>query len=163
MVKRLRLRPLTAATRVRIPVESPQKDICFSDVFLCYAENTSERYFLQDKSAHNEIRDFYAHMALTHERHFARCFCRDSVNIAMRYFLRNNKSAVAPVDSFNRLCDSAFDYLIHFSVYLPPGYGPLPKADPRPVPMPSRIPYTCRKDARRFPVPQDLWTSHRYA
>ena len=90
MVKRLRLRPLTAATRVRIPVESPQKDICFSDVFLCPAGNTSERYFLQDKSAHNEIRDFYAHMALTHERHFARCFCRDSGNIAMRYF-RNNK------------------------------------------------------------------------
>ena len=122
MVKRLRLRTLTAATRVRIPVESPQKDICFSDVFLFFAGN-----------------------------------------IAMRYFLRNNKNAVAPVDSFNRLCDSAFDYLIHFSVYLPPGYGPLPKADPRPVPMPSRIPYTCRKDARRFPVPQDLWTSHRYA
>ncbi len=122
MVKRLRLRPLTAATRVRIPVESPQKDICFTDVFLFFAGN-----------------------------------------IAMRYFLRNNKNAVAPVDSFNRLCDSAFDYLIHFSVYLPPGYGPLPKADPRPVPMPSRIPYTCRKDARRFPVPQDLWTSHRYA
>ena len=34
-----------------------------------------------DKSAHNEIRDFYAHMALTHERRFARCFCRDSGNI----------------------------------------------------------------------------------
>ena len=36
----------------------------------------------QDKSAHNEIRDFYAHMALTHERRFARCFCRYSGNIA---------------------------------------------------------------------------------
>ena len=35
-----------------------------------------------DKSAHNEIRDFYAHMALTHERRFARCFCRYSGNIA---------------------------------------------------------------------------------
>ena len=40
---------------------------------------------------HNEIRDFYAHMALTHERHFARCFCRYSGNIAMRYFLHNKK------------------------------------------------------------------------
>ena len=38
---------------------------------------------MQDKSAHNEIRDFYAHMALTYERHFARCFCR--------YFLHNKK------------------------------------------------------------------------
>ena len=27
---------------------------------------------------HNEIRDFYAHMPLTHERRFARCFCRYS-------------------------------------------------------------------------------------
>ncbi len=27
MVKRLRLRPLTAATRVRIPIESPQKNL----------------------------------------------------------------------------------------------------------------------------------------
>ena len=34
-----------------------------------------------DKSAHNEIRDFYAHMALTHKRRFARCFCRYSGNI----------------------------------------------------------------------------------
>ena len=47
-----------------------------------------KRYFLhKDKSAHNEISDFYAHMALTYERHFARCFCRYSGNIAMRYFL----------------------------------------------------------------------------
>ena len=30
---------------------------------------------IRDKSAHNEIRDFYAHMALTYERHIARCFC----------------------------------------------------------------------------------------
>ena len=50
------------------------------------------RYFLhKDKSAHNEIRDFYTHMALTHERHFARYFCRYSGNIAMRYFRNNNK------------------------------------------------------------------------
>ena len=34
----------------------------------------------KDKSAHNEIWDFYAHMALTHERRFARCFCRDAGN-----------------------------------------------------------------------------------
>ena len=34
-----------------------------------------------DKSAHNEIRDFYAHMALTYERHFERCFCRYFGNI----------------------------------------------------------------------------------
>ena len=35
----------------------------------------------RDKSAHNVIRDFYAHMSLTHERRFVRCFCRDSGNI----------------------------------------------------------------------------------
>ena len=29
-----------------------------------------------DKSAHHEIRDFYAHMALMDERRFARYFCR---------------------------------------------------------------------------------------
>ena len=40
----------------------------------------------EDKSAQNEIRDFYAHMLAMHGRHFARCF------IAMRYF-RNNKNA----------------------------------------------------------------------
>jgi len=50
------------------------------------------QYFLQDKSAHNEIRDLYAHMALTHERRFARCFCRYSGNITWRYFLYNKKS-----------------------------------------------------------------------
>ena len=48
----------------------------------------SYRYFLfKDKSVHNEI---YAHMALADERCFARCFCRDFRNIAMRYF-RNHK------------------------------------------------------------------------
>lgn len=36
----------------------------------------------KDKSAHNEIGDFYAHMALAHERRFIRCFCLDSENIA---------------------------------------------------------------------------------
>ena len=45
-----------------------------------------------DKSAHNEIRDFYAHMALTYERRFERCFCRYSGNIAIRYFLYNKKA-----------------------------------------------------------------------
>ena len=49
-----------------------------------------QAFSCSDKSAHNEIRDFYAHMALTYERHFARCFCRYSGNIAMRYF-RHNK------------------------------------------------------------------------
>ena len=36
----------------------------------------------KDKSMHNEIRAFYAHMALTHECRFVRCFCLDSENIA---------------------------------------------------------------------------------
>ena len=40
---------------------------------------------------HNEIRDFYAHVALAHERRFARCFCRDSGNTAQRYFLQDNQ------------------------------------------------------------------------
>ena len=46
----------------------------------------------KDKSAHNEIRDFYAHMALTDERRFVRCFCRYLGNIAMRSFLDNKIS-----------------------------------------------------------------------
>ena len=44
-----------------------------------------------DKSAHHEIRDFYAHMALIHERRFARCFCQYFGNIDKQY-LRNNKN-----------------------------------------------------------------------
>ena len=37
---------------------------------------------IKAKSAHHEIRDFYAHMVLVDERRFARCFCRYSGNIA---------------------------------------------------------------------------------
>ena len=44
-----------------------------------------------DKSAHNEIRDFYAHMAITYERRFVRCFYRYAGNIAQRYFLHNKR------------------------------------------------------------------------
>ena len=40
---------------------------------------------------HNEIRDFYEDMPLTHEGRFARCFCRDSGNIAQQYFSDNKK------------------------------------------------------------------------
>ena len=43
------------------------------------------------KSTHNEICDFYAHMVLTHEHRFVRCFCRYSGNITMQYFLDNEK------------------------------------------------------------------------
>ena len=45
----------------------------------------------EDKSVHNEIEDFYAHMSLIHERRPARYFCRYSGNIAQRYFLHNKK------------------------------------------------------------------------
>ena len=44
----------------------------------------------EDKSVHNEIEDFYAHMSLIHERRPARYFCRYSGNIAQR-FLHNKK------------------------------------------------------------------------
>ena len=55
------------------------------------------RYFLfKDKSAHNEIRDFYAHMALTHERHFARCFCRYS-GLLFPFSPQEDLQAVQPV------------------------------------------------------------------
>ena len=40
----------------------------------------------KDKSEHNEIRDFYAHMALTDERRFARWFCRMLSEIFSSYF-----------------------------------------------------------------------------
>ena len=42
---------------------------------------------------HNEICDFYAHMARMDERRFVRYFCRDSGNIAQRYFLHKKQSA----------------------------------------------------------------------
>ena len=41
------------------------------------------------QNVHNETCDFYAHMALTYERHFAKCFCRYFGNITQRYFLHN--------------------------------------------------------------------------
>ena len=62
-----------------------------------------------DKSAENEIRDFYAHMALTHERRFARCFCRYSGNIAMRYFL-HNKIGISSNKVFQTVSSSIFPY-----------------------------------------------------
>ena len=49
-----------------------------------------------DKSAHTEIRDFYAHMALTHERHFARCFCRYS-GLLFPFSPQEDLQAVQPV------------------------------------------------------------------
>gem|GEM_PF-5645553 len=67
-----------------------------------------------DKSAHSEIRDFYAHMALTHERHFARCFCRYSGNIAQRYFRHNKKEeAVAFTIFFVKATASCTRYKMH--------------------------------------------------
>lgn len=36
---------------------------------------------VKDKSVHNEIKDFYAHMSLTYERRSARRFCHYSGNI----------------------------------------------------------------------------------
>ena len=59
-----------------------------------------------DKSAHHEIRDFYAHMALIHERRFARCFCRYFGDIAKQYLLHNKNiwaNKKARVASFLRL------------------------------------------------------------
>ena len=44
-----------------------------------------------DESAQREIWDFYARMAHTHACRFARCFCRDSGNIAQQYFSHNKK------------------------------------------------------------------------
>ena len=40
----------------------------------------------RDKSAHNAICDFSAHMARNRERRFTRCFRRYFGNIAQRYF-----------------------------------------------------------------------------
>ena len=48
-------------------------------------------FFWEDKSAHNETCDFYAHMALMNEHRFVWYFCRYSENIAQRYFLHNKK------------------------------------------------------------------------
>ena len=67
-----------------------------------------QAFSFSDKSAHNEIRDFYAHMALSYERHFARCFCRYSGNIAMRYFLSNKIL-------FKHKCHPSLAYLCFYS------------------------------------------------
>ena len=59
-----------------------------------------------DKSAHHEIRDFYAHMALMDEHRFARYFCRYIENIARQYSLYNKNiwaNKKARVASFLRL------------------------------------------------------------
>ena len=42
-----------------------------------------------DKSAHTKACGFYVHMALTRDRRFAECFCRDCRKSAWRYFLHN--------------------------------------------------------------------------
>ena len=54
-----------------------------------------------DKSAHHEIRDFYAHMALMDERRFARYFCRyigillGNILYIIKIFGQNKKARVA--------------------------------------------------------------------
>ena len=65
---------------------------------------------------HNEVRDFYAHMALIYVRRFARCFCR--------YFLHNNKkqrNAISPCFVFHSVfklfrvlifCSESLDNLV---------------------------------------------------
>ena len=53
----------------------------YARLFLCIFSRV-KCFFASDKSVLNDIRDFYAHMALTNERSFVRCFCRDSGNIA---------------------------------------------------------------------------------
>ena len=45
-------------------------------------EGITQRYLLQDKSMQNEIYDSVAHMPAIHGRRSARCFFRDSGNIA---------------------------------------------------------------------------------
>ena len=53
------------------------------------------------KSAHHEIRDFYAHMALMDERRFARYFCRyigillGNILYIIKIFGQNKKARVA--------------------------------------------------------------------
>ena len=42
----------------------------------------------QDKSAHNEVKDFYAHMSLMDACRSARCFCRYSGSIAVSSIIR---------------------------------------------------------------------------
>ena len=67
-----------------------------------------------DKSAHHEIRDFYARMALMDEHRFARYFCRyigillGNIPYIIKIFGQNEKARVAsfaPARSFlSRLC-----------------------------------------------------------
>ena len=55
------------------------------------SENGNGKQRKSDKRVHNETCDFYADLSLTHERRPVRCFCRDSGNIAQRYFPHNKK------------------------------------------------------------------------
>ena len=51
-------------------------------------------FFCENKSAHNETCDFYAHMALMNEHRFVWYFCRDSENSAQRYSLHKKRKSV---------------------------------------------------------------------
>ena len=102
------------STRWSFEKEMPQQKpdlMCRSYCERFWQKNSTSHW---DKSAHSEIRDFYAHMALTHERHFARCFCRYSGNIAQRYFRHNKKEeAVAFTIFFVKATASCTRYKMH--------------------------------------------------
>ena len=63
-------------------------------IFTVISELSCRTISYRDKSAHNEIRDFYAHMVLTYERRFARCFCR--------YFLHNQKHTAPKPERYSK-------------------------------------------------------------
>ena len=70
----------------------------------------------KDKSAHSEIRAFYAHMALAHERRFVRCFCLDSENIASDITFINKKNSQF-FDFFTPLTKSLRFYTFQYAKF----------------------------------------------
>ena len=88
----------------------------YACLFLCLSLCLFSRvkcFFPSDKSVQNGIRDSFARMAAMHDRRFARCFCRDSGNIAWRYFLYKDKSARNEIRDF--YAHMAFTYERRFA------------------------------------------------
>ena len=62
-----------------------------------------KKKIFKDKSVQSETCDFYAHMALTYERHFARCFCRYSGN---KKTIKGDRTKRKNADVWNRNKDA---------------------------------------------------------
>ena len=72
-----------------------------------------------DKSVQNGIVDSFTHMPVMHGRHFARCFCRYSGNIASDISMHNKKIISLYKENGQRKSTSVFRYA-YLSVFSHP-------------------------------------------